>query len=65
MFNKKFSQATAPAIVSASIIDVSRGAAQVSAAEENLGAWCIELPHSPPTKENALNRKPSMEKISR
>ena len=48
MFDKKFSQAKALSIVSASIIEVSRGAAQMSVAEENLGAWSIELPHSPP-----------------
>lgn len=48
MIDKNFLQATAPAIVSAFIIEVSRGTAQVSVAEENLGAWNIELPHSPP-----------------
>ena len=52
MFNKKFLQATAQTIVSAFIIGVSRGAAQSSAAEGNLDAWSIELPHSPPTTGN-------------
>ncbi len=65
MFDKKFSQATAPAIVSASIIDVSRGTAQVSVAEENLGKWYVELPHSPPKKADALKHKNSMKKIFR